>query len=94
MVTGTFGSTKMALKKIEKTDAGFLYHLKINNAPRVFSIRYERMENEHLVNSIIEGTAGADKAIKLTVDGHLCPFATTGVLLIVAGALAGPDGLP
>lgn len=89
VVTGLFGQSKMTLKKIEKSDSKFYYHMLIRDKEAVFSIRYERIEDEHLVNSIIEGEINPDKKIKLTVDGHLCPFATTGVILIVAGAIGG-----
>ncbi len=93
IVTGAFGPSKMTLKKIEKSDTKFFYHILINNKESIFSIRYERIEDEHLVNSIIEGKVDPDNKVKLTVDGHLCPFATTGVVLIVAGALTEHKGM-
>jgi len=87
VVSGAFGQSKMILEKIEKNNTQFFYHIRINDKESVFSIRYERMEDEHLVNSIIEGKVEPDKKIELAVNGRLCPFATTGVVLIVAGAL-------
>ena len=43
-----------------------------------------------MVNSIIEGKVTTGEQIKLTVDGHLCPFATTGIVMIIAGSVALP----
>ena len=40
-----------------------------------------------MVNSIIEGELAEGMKIKLMVDGHLCPFATTGIILITVGSL-------
>jgi len=40
-----------------------------------------------MVNSIIEGTLDAGGQIRLRVDGNLCPFVTTGIILIVSGAM-------
>jgi hypothetical protein len=40
-----------------------------------------------MVNSVIEGSVGEGKKIALTVDGQLCPMATTGIILIAAGSL-------
>jgi hypothetical protein len=85
-ITGTFGSLPMALGDIDKTDGGFLYHIFIGEEEFTFSIRYEELEDEHMVNSIIQGAVEEDRRIRLTVDGHLCPFATTGIILIAAGS--------
>ena len=88
IITGVFGSTPMALGKIEKREQGFVYHVFVDGEEYGFSINYTRMENEHMVNSVIEGSLPNHKEITLTVDGHLCPFATTGIILIIAGSAA------
>ncbi len=89
-ITGTFGSTELALGAIDKAESGFVYHVLIGEREALFSIRYQQLEDEHMVNSVIEGTLPGGKAVKLTVDGQLCPMATTGIILIAAGsALAG-----
>jgi len=85
-ITGTFAGRSMALGAIDKVESGFVYHVFVEDRERTFSIRYEQLENEHLVNSIIEGQMSEDRALKLTVDGRLCPFATTGIILISLGA--------
>jgi hypothetical protein len=85
-IHGTFGSQEMALGEIEKTDQGFVYHVFVGDEEHTFSIRYEKLEDGHLVNSIIEGSLGSGRQLKLTVDGHLCPFGTTGILLIAVGS--------
>ena len=89
-ITGTFGSREMALGEIEKTDGGFVYHVFVGKKEHTFSIRYEKVDDGHLLNSVIEGSLGDDRELKVTVDGRLCPFATTGIILIAVGsALAG-----
>ena len=75
----------MALGKIERTDKGFTYHVIVGDLEYEFSITYKRVEAEHLVDSLIEGQLD-EKKISLSVDGHLCPFATTGIILIVVGS--------
>jgi hypothetical protein len=89
-IVGTFGANEMSLGDVEKTDGGFVYHVFVGETEYLFKIRYEELEGEHMVNSIIEGSVGDGRDLKLTVDGHLCPFATTGIILIAAGSsLAG-----
>jgi hypothetical protein len=85
-IIGSFGSLKMGLGKIEKKERKFIYHLFVGEKEYIFSIKYEKTEDEHLVNSLIEGELEKKKKIRLKVDGHLCPFATTGIILIVAGS--------
>jgi|GEM_PF-2040920 hypothetical protein len=87
IITGNFGPFSTALGKIERKDKKFIYQVFVGEKEYTFSIRYEKIESDHLVNSIIEGKFGPNKTFKLTVDGHLCPFATTGIILIVTGAL-------
>jgi hypothetical protein len=85
-IVGTFGEQKMSLGDVEKTDGGFVYHVFVGLKEHTFSIRYEQLDDEHMLNSIIEGSLGDDRQLRLVVDGHLCPFATTGILLIAAGS--------
>ena len=87
VITGSFGSMKMALGGIERKDKKLVYHVFVGDSEYIFSIRYERIEDEHMVNSIIEGELPGEMKIKLMVDGHLCPFATTGIILITVGSL-------
>jgi hypothetical protein len=86
LITGTFGTMTLAMGNIEKTADGLVYHLVAGETPLRFTIRYDKQEDGHLVNSIIEGSAGEDRSIRLTVDGRLCPFATTGIIMIAVGA--------
>ncbi len=86
-ITGNFGSHFIAMGDILKTDTGFIYQVFVREKEYFFTIKYERIEEDHLVNSIIEGQIGDNKKIKLTVDGRLCPFATTGVILIAVGSM-------
>ena len=79
-------SLDLSLGDVEKTDSGFVYHVFVGQDEYTFTIRYEKLEGEHMVNSIIEGSLGSGRDIKVTVDGHLCPFATTGIVLITAGS--------
>lgn len=89
-ITGTFGKQEMSLGDIDKTDGGFVYHVFVGEKEHTFSIRYEEVEDGHLINSIIEGSMGQGQDLKVTVDGRLCPFATTGIILIAVGSsLAG-----
>jgi hypothetical protein len=89
-IVGTFGAKEMSLGDVEKTDDGFVYHVFVGDTEHLFTIRYEELEGDHMLNSIIEGSVGDGPPLKLTVDGHLCPFATTGIILITAGStLAG-----
>ena len=89
-IVGTFGEQEMSLGEIEKTDEGFVYHVFVGEKETTFSIRYEEFKGGHLLNSIIEGSVGKGQDLKLTVDGRLCPFGTTGIILIAVGsALAG-----
>ena len=86
LITGTFGGMSMTMDRIEKTTAGLVYHVVAGATPLRFTIRYDKQEDGHMVNSIIEGRAGEDRPIRLTVDGRLCPFATTGIIMIAVGA--------
>jgi hypothetical protein len=86
-ITGSFGSQKIAMGTITKTKLGSVYQVIIGEKEYSFSIRYERVEKEHLVNSIIEGEIDKGRKIKMTVDGHLCPFVTAGIILITAGSI-------
>ena len=52
----------------------------------IHQFTYEQLEDEHMLNSIIEGSLGQGRDLRLKVDGHLCPFATTGIILIAAGS--------
>lgn len=88
IIKGKFGPLKMSLSKIEKTNTGFTYHVFVDEKESLFSIRYEKVEDDHLVNSIIEGKLQNGKEIRLIVDGPLCPFATTGIIMIASGAYA------
>lgn len=85
-IVGKFGETEMALGQIEKQDGGFVYHVFVEGREYTFRIRYEKLEGDHMVNSIIEGSLGKGRELKVTVDGQLCPFATTGIVLIAAGS--------
>jgi hypothetical protein len=86
-ITGNFGSHFIAMGDIRRIESGFVYQVFVKEKEYFFTIKYEEFEHEHLINSIIEGKIGDGKAIKLTVDGRLCPFATTGVILIAVGSL-------
>ena len=86
-ITGTFGSHFIAMGDIRRIESGFVYQVFVKEKEYFFTIKYEQFESEHLINSIIEGKLDDGKAIKLTVDGRLCPFATTGVILIALGSL-------
>jgi len=88
IIKGSFGSLEMALTKIEKQADKVNYHVLVGAKQCEFSIKYQKIEDKHMVNSIIQGELPTGKKIKLTVDGHLCPFATTGIILIVAGSIA------
>lgn len=83
----------LAMETIEKTADGLVYHVMAGETPLRFTIRYEKQEDGHLVNSIIEGSAGEDRPIWLVVDGRLCPFATTGIIMIAVGAALAGDWL-
>jgi hypothetical protein len=91
LITGTFGAMPLAMEKIEKTADGLVYHVLAGETPLRFTIRYDKQEDGHLVNSIIEGNAGKDRPIRLVVDGRLCPFATTGIIMIAVGAALAGD---
>ena len=86
-ITGSFGREKISLGAIRKTKRGFVYQALIGENEYSFSVRYEEIEKEHLVNSIIEGETDGGKKVKMVVDGHLCPFATAGIILIIAGSI-------
>ena len=86
LITGTFGGMAMAMNSIEKTSGGLVYNVVAGTTPLRFTIRYDKQEDGHMVNSIIEGHAGEGRPIRLMVDGRLCPFATTGIIMIAVGA--------
>jgi len=86
LITGSFGTMTLSMGNIEKTADGLVYHVVAGETPLRFTIRYAKQEDGHLVNSIIEGSAGEGRPIRLTVDGRLCPFATTGIIMIAVGA--------
>ena len=86
LITGTFGNLAMSMGKIERTKEGLVYHVLVGERTYRFSIRYEKQEDGHMVNSIITGSAGEGRPVRLTVDGRLCPFATTGIIMIAVGA--------
>ena len=86
MITGRFGKIEMGLGAIRRTDEGFTYDVYFGEQIYPFTIRYEKLDGDHLLNSIIEGELPGAKPVRLTVDGSLCPFATTGIILITAGA--------
>ena len=91
LITGTFGTIHLAMGKIEKTAGGLVYHVVAGETPLRFTIRYDKQEDGHLVNSLIEGSAGEGRPIRLVVDGRLCPFATTGIIMIAVGAALAAD---
>jgi hypothetical protein len=92
IIEGTFDTLKMALGNIEESGESVIYPVFAGDRAYRFSIRYERVEGGHMVNSIIEGDTGGGNHMRLSVDGRLCPFATTGIVMIVVGAvlLSGP----
>ena len=79
------GDFFVGLGDVKRTKVGFIYQVFIKEKEYAFTIKYERIEDEHLVNSVIEGDVGKKK-IKMVVDGQLCPFATTGIICIAAGS--------
>jgi hypothetical protein len=87
VVSGSFGGREAALERIVPVEQGFVYDLSLGEDLLEFHIRYLRNAQGHLENPVIEGRLPGRQAVRLTVDGPLCPFATTGVILIVAGAL-------
>ncbi len=80
----------MTLGSIERKAKKIVYHVFVGDSEYTFLIRYKQIEDEHMVNSIIEGELAEGMKIKLMVDGHLCPFATTGIILITVGSLVLP----
>jgi hypothetical protein len=86
IITGSFGSLKMSMGKIKKTKSGFLYEVFVNRKKHIFSIQYDKVQNGHMVNSIIQGKIGKNRPVHLKADGPLCPFATTGIIMISLGA--------
>jgi hypothetical protein len=85
-IVGTFGSREMSLGDVDKSEDGFVYHVFVGQQEHLFTIRYEKLADGHMVNSIIEGSLGDGRELKLRVNGQLCPFATTGIILISAGS--------
>jgi hypothetical protein len=85
-IVGSFGDQAMSLGAIDKQEDGFVYHVFVGETEHLFTIRYQKLEGTHMVNSIIKGSLGKDRELELTVDGQLCPFATTGIILIAAGS--------
>jgi hypothetical protein len=94
IITGEFGSLKMALGRLEKKDRRVIYPVQVEEKAYSFSIRYEKIQGEHMVNSIIDGEIEKGIPLTLTVDGALCPFATTGIIMVVVGSriLSHPSG--
>lgn len=88
IVAGTFGPVEMSLHTIEKRHGGVVYHVRVGSEEYRFKITYTKRADEHMVNSIIEGNLSNGRSLRLVVDGPLCPFATTGIILIVTGAAA------
>ena len=86
IITGSFGPLKMSMGKIKKMKHGFLYEVYVNNKKHKFSIQYEKVQDGHMVNSIILGKIDKDRPVHLKTDGQLCPFATTGIIMISMGA--------
>ena len=86
IITGSFGSLKMSMGKIKKTKHGFLYEVYVNNKMHKLSIQYEKVQNGYMVNSIIYGEIDKARPVHLKTDGQLCPFATTGIIMISLGA--------
>lgn len=86
-ITGKFADKEMGLTTIEKKDGKVFYTVYIGDKTYIFSIRFEKIEDDHMINSFIEGELDEGKKITLTVDGPLCPFATTGIILITAGTM-------
>ncbi len=86
-ITGSFGPKRVAIGAITRTQRGFVYQAFIGEKRYSFLVRYERLEKDHLVNSIIEGETDRGEKIKMLIDGHLCPFATAGLILIIAGSI-------
>jgi hypothetical protein len=87
VITGDFGTLSMALGNIRQGEGKILYQVLVEDREYTFSIRYERVEDEHMVNFVIEGQTENKDKIRLTVDGHLCPFATTWIIMIVVGSV-------
>ncbi|MBW1983146.1 MAG: hypothetical protein JRI53_00370 [Deltaproteobacteria bacterium] len=86
IITGTFGPLKMSMGKIKKTSKGILYQVFVDNKKHAFSIQYEKVQNGHMINSIIQGNFDKNRPIFLKTNGQLCPFATTGIIMITLGA--------
>ena len=86
-ITGNFGTYYIAMGDIRRIESGFVYQVFVKEKEYFFTIKYEQFEQEHLINSVIEGKIADGKTIKWTVDGRLCPFATTGVILIALGSM-------
>lgn len=87
LITGTFGQLRLSMGRIEKVPGGLVYPVAAGETVYRFTIRYAAQEDGHLVNSIIEGAVGENAPLRLTVDGRLCPFATTGIIMIAVGAV-------
>jgi hypothetical protein len=90
LVTGSFGGREAALERILPLDQGFVYELSLGEDLLEFRIRYHRDVQGHMQNPVIEGRLPGRRAVRLTVEGQLCPFATSGLILMVAGALTAP----
>jgi hypothetical protein len=86
IITGDFGPLRMSMEKIKKTNKGFLYQVFVDNTKHTFSIQYENVQNSHMLNSIIQGNIDKKRQIQLKANGSLCPFATTGIIMISLGA--------
>ena len=73
--------------RIEKIPGGLVYPMTNGLATYRFISRYAKQKEMPLVNAIIEGKDGDGRALRLTVDDRLCPFATTGIIMIAVGAI-------
>jgi len=86
IIAGNFGPLKMSMENIKKVKNGFVYEVLVNRKKHTFSITYEKVQSGHMVNSIIQGKIDRNREIRLKTNGPLCPFATTGIIMIAAGS--------
>jgi hypothetical protein len=87
LITGAFGKLDLSMGRVTRTSAGFVYPVAVGETVYRFAIRYEKHEDGHLVNSTIEGRLDEERPLRLVADGRLCPFATTGIIMIAVGAV-------
>ena len=86
IITGHFGPVKMSMENIKKNKNGFLYEVIVNTKKHIFSISYEKVQSGHMLNSVIQGSIDKNNNIYLETNGRLCPFATTGIIMIAVGS--------